>query len=367
MAIKQIHSEKSQDHIITDLKTQIGSLKSELVIYFASSSFDQVKLAQEMNDAFKGATVFGCSTAGEIVTGKMMSNSVVALCFDKDSIEDISVQVVENIKSQNQIPEAFKNFESHFKTPMMNLDVNKYVGIILVDGLSGAEEKLMDKIGDLTNIVFIGGSAGDDLKFKQTFVSAQGKAMSNAAILAVIKPTKGFDIIKTQSFCSMNKPLKATEVDEASRKVIKFNNKPAAEAYSEVLNIAVADASNKFMTNPVGLMSGEEIFVRSPQQIQDGSMIFYCNIKQDMELQVLSSQNIIEDTTKAVEAKKKELGNLAGIIDFHCILRTLELRQKNLCNEYGRIFNGIPMVGFSTYGEEYLGHINQTSTMLVFK
>jgi len=28
--------------------------------------------------------------------------------------------------------------------------------------------------------------------------------------------------------------------------------------------------------------------------------------------------------------------------------------------------SGIPAVGFSTYGEQYLGHVNQTSTILVF-
>ncbi len=61
------------------------------------------------------------------------------------------------------------------------------------------------------------------------------------------------------------------------------------------------------------------------------------------------------------------MGQISGIIDFHCILGTLELRQKGQTDAYGQIFAAIPAIGFSTYGEEYIGNINQTSTMLVFK
>lgn len=34
---------------------------------------------------------------------------------------------------------------------------------------------------------------------------------------------------------------------------------------------------------------------------------------------------------------------------------------------YGKIFSDIPTVGVSTYGEEFIGHTNQTATMLVFE
>ena len=48
-------------------------------------------------------------------------------------------------------------------------------------------------------------------------------------------------------------------------------------------------------------------------------------------------------------------------------MRKLELENKNLTDEYGALFSSVPTVGFSTYGEQYIGHINQTATMLVFK
>jgi len=247
------------------------------------------------------------------------------------------------------------------------MDPHQYIGLILMDGMSGAEEKLMDKIGDLTNIFFVGGSAGDDLKFTTTYVFANGKAYTNAAVLAILKPATEFSIIKTQSFCSLLKSLVATKVNAAKREVLEFNHKPASQAYAEAVGASVKDAPNYFMSNPVGVMAEGEIFVRSPQQIQGNSMLFYCNVLEGMELTLLDSTDIIADTRQAIENKKRELGSISGIINFHCILRTLDLEKKGLTEAYGNLFVDIPTIGFSTYGEAYLGHINQTSTMVVFK
>jgi hypothetical protein len=73
--------------------------------------------------------------------------------------------------------------------------------------LSFLQEMIMDKIGDLTNHLFIGGSAGDDLKFNKTHVFANGKAYSNAAVLALLKPKASFDIIKLKALMYLTKNL----------------------------------------------------------------------------------------------------------------------------------------------------------------
>ena len=43
------------------------------------------------------------------------------------------------------------------------------------------------------------------------------------------------------------------------------------------------------------------------------------------------------------------------------------MEQKQATTAYGALFAEVPTVGFSTYGEQYIGHINQTATMLLFK
>jgi hypothetical protein len=354
--------------ISAELHTSLANANPKLLVFFSSPKIDPIEFNAELKKLFPDIPAIGCTTAGEIVSGKMMKNSVVVMSIGTDVLDDVAIGIVENVNDTNQIIPVFSHFEKHFKTKMTALDFSTFVGIILVDGLKGAEESVMDKIGTLTDITFIGGSAGDDLAFKQTKVFANGKVYTGAAILALMKVNHGFDIIKTQSFNITDKVLIATKVDEPNRIVHEFNNKPATEAYAELLGISVSELPNHFMQHPVGMISPDgQPFVRSPQQVKGSSICFYCNIKAGMELRILESTDIIADTRSAIQSKINEIGKISGIINFHCILRTLELEQKNRTEQYGDLFKSIPSIGFSTYGEQYIGHINQTSTMLVFK
>jgi hypothetical protein len=360
-------TESNPETAASQLQSKMSGLDPRAVIYFASSQYDPQAISRSMQNAFPQAETFGCSTAGEIVSGQMLKNSIVAMGLSADAIEDLNVQIVPQIGSDNRVDEAFAGFADHFKTDPDTMDVDQYVGIILVDGLRGAEEKLMDRIGELSNLFFIGGSAGDDLKFSQTWIYANGQAYSDAALLALLKPKVGFSFIKTQSFKPCPSKLVATKVNPAERKVIEFNHKPAGVAYAEAIGTTVDQVEKHFMSNPVGLVIDDEPYVRSPQRIDDNSMYFYCNVMDGMELNLLESSDIVSDTKAALEERRSQSKHISGIINFNCILRTLELEKIGKTDEYGKIFTDIPTIGFSTYGEEFIGHINQTATMLVFE
>lgn len=367
MQIKVAYSQSDEiDNAVTQIKGQFLGLNIKAVLFFASSKFDPVETSDAFSKGFPDASTFGCSTAGEIISGKMLKNAVVAMALSDHIIEDLDFQIVKCARPRHDVDLAFKNFEKHFEISGIEMDLTKYVGIVLTDGLSCAEERIIDRIGDLTDVLFVGASAGDDLKFSKTWVYADGEVYTHAAVLILLKPRVRFDFIKTQSFAQKPQNLVPTRVDESSRDVIEFNEMPAAEAYAQAIGVEKAELENHFMLNPVGLMINDEPFVRSPQRLKGDTMGFYCKISEGMTLSLLESMDIVTDTKAAVEKKLAEMGKISGIINFHCILRTLELERKNRTSEYAKIFSDIPTIGFSTYGEAYLGHINQTSTMLVF-
>ena len=348
---------------VADIRKQLDLRDVAVVLFFASPAYQPDLLASAMASAFPTAVTFGCTTAGEIVTGRMLTHSVVAMALSSAAVKSVKVEVLQDLDTPHN--DAFVEFERHFGTSMANMDPSRYVGILLIDGLSRKEELIVDRIGDLTNVNFIGGSAGDDQRFSAAHVYANGQSHTNAAVVALLEPAVPFSCLKTQSFIPLPRKLVVTRANEAEREVVEFNHKPAAVAYAEALGVAVDEVAEHFLVNPVGLVFEGEPFVRSPQKIKDGNMVFYCAMKEGMELTLLQSTDIIADTRRALDAARSESGEISAIINFNCILRTLELRQKGLTEQYGELFSDVPTIGFSTYGEQYIGHLNQTATMLL--
>ena len=355
----QIASSTERDGLISALR---GNPNPAFIAYFASTCHSLAALSASINAAFPHATSIGCTTAGEILSGRMATCSIVAMALPHEIVSAAAVAVVEDLKNPHAVSAALESLAAQLESPLSELDPATHVGLVLPDGMSGAEEAIMESIRDATRIPFVGGSAGDDLAFRATLVAANGRTFDHAAVLALLRVPAGYGIIKTQSFRPLGKVLTATEVNESARTVRRFNGVSAVEAYAQALGIEQTDVATRFMSNPVGLLVGGELFVRSPQRVlEDGSIVFYCRIQQGTELELLESTDIITDTGKALKSPHRAL------IVFNCILRTLQLQEEGQCEAYGELFADGPVVGFNTYGEEYIGHLNQTATMLAFR
>ena len=98
MNIKTAFSVKTDlQNAVKDIQAQLGDFETKLLVFFASSAFVPDEIAERMEEAFPGAETFGCSTAGEIVTGRMLTNSVVAMAFNQQAVKSVKVEVVDDL------------------------------------------------------------------------------------------------------------------------------------------------------------------------------------------------------------------------------------------------------------------------------
>ncbi|MBD7911009.1 MULTISPECIES: FIST N-terminal domain-containing protein [Clostridium] len=370
--IKSIFSEEnSEEDVVLDIKNKFKNFSADLIIFFSSSNFNQGKLSYLMKETFKDSTIVGCSTAGEMVSGQLLNNAVVAMAINSNVISDMKLEVIKEMDKGLNLEPAFRSFENYFKESLYTMDIAKYVGLVLIDGINKKQEEVMDLIGNRTNIFFVGGTAADEGKHVETHVCADGKAYTGATVLLMLKINDDaeFNIIKTQSVKVLENTLIANKVNEETREVIEFNNMPAVVAYADAVGAdSIDDVKKYFKTNPVGLIVGDDdIYVRCPEKLNDTRMEFCCKILNGMEVTLLKTTDIIKDTKRAIENEISENGKIEGIVNFDCIYRIEKIKKNGRQKEYGGIFKDIPTIGFSTYGEEFIGHTNQTSTMLIFR
>jgi len=366
--IKAVYSvNPSASRAAAEIKDKLAGFDVSMLIYFASwQIYEPNEISSCMQDAFPGTVCFGCSSQAEISGSKTLNDSVSAMAFTTETVPDAKIFVLENVSRGFDINAAFDAFEAHFGVSMAEMDYKKYCGIILIDGFSQKEVDVMEKIGSHTNIMFIGGSASDNLAFSGSFVYANGKSYGDAALLCVFKAGTKVSFIKTQSVDVRDETLLVTKCDKNARTVFEFDNKPAASRYGEILGVLPDKIEDVFFAHPLGLVIDSDAYIRTCRAGENGAMTFTVNMPKGMRLNMLQIRDIIPDTKAAVENKRAELGEIKGVIDFRCGYRTIQLKNEGKTEHYGKIFDGIETAGFSTYGEQCYGHMNHTSVMLVF-
>ena len=351
-----------------ELRASVGNLEPSLVIFFASPTFDPERLGAALASEFGSVPSIGCSTAGEITTGRMLKGSVVLMALDRGSVEEAHVQTLDGkLDPALEVGRAADALGRDVGRPLARLSPERYVGLVLHDGTNMAEERVMDRLCQLTNVPFVGGSAGDGFAFKQTLVFENFRPCVGKTALCLLRPTRPYAILKTQSFKVLPRVLTATEVDVERRTVKRFNGRPAAAEYAAQLGVPVSEAPKHFLTHPVGVVVGDnEPFVRAPARFEGDDMVFYCQLAEGVTANLLEScDDIVEKTRADLEAALAKFGPCSGIVDFDCVLRMMTISNLNLAEPYGRVFESVPTIGFNTYGESYIGHINQTATMLL--
>jgi hypothetical protein len=360
---------------VSEIKEKFAAELSHIkaIAFFAASTYNSAELMEAMNKEFKDITVFGSSSGGEIISGNMTDNSLVAMAYTDEVFENVKVEIVENLSKGVDIQNAVDSFSEYFGTPFNKLDASKYFGLSFVVFSAAAEEALFDEIGDNTKGVFVGATSADNWRFVDTTVYGNNHFYKDAAVLVLIKPKVEFAFEKIEAVTDTGHSFIVTKSDHFKKTIDEADNRPVAEVYAEALGYSINEIRNfqvdDFRQYPLGIMIDGAIYLRNIffTRPENDSFYMVCGIQEGTKVHIFKAENLITHTQVELARIKAKHHNISSILTFNCMQRYQDSCMHNQMKEYGELFSDINTVGLCSYGEYYLGPVNQTATFLILK
>lgn len=349
------------------LHDQLGGGPHALVAVFVAPEVDRAAIARLLHERFPDSVAVGCTTAGKIGVGGYCTGGAVGLALTAQAFRAVhtvfrDVRTLGVVEGQLQVQALLRRMAAAGVPPT----ATNTFALLLVDGLSFAEESLVSMVAtQLGDIPLAGGSAGDGLAFGCTHVFAEGAALPHGAVLVLVQTELPFEVFKTQHFAAGDRRMVVTAAQCPTRTVHEFDGRPAAAEFARVHGATVEQLVPEFFAaHPLVVRVGGGDYVRSIQRMNpDGSLAFFCAIEEGLVLRDARGRELVSDLEQRVAQLERSLGGLQATITFDCILRRLECERIGGSDAVSAIFERGRSIGFSTYGEQFRGlHVNQTLT-----
>ncbi len=366
-------SNPNMDAALRDLFGQLKGNPSsyKAIIFVASVCYDFPLLSQKIHEQFPHCEVMGASTSGEICDTKGFTKKSIVLTTMSDPVTRVSGVIFDGIDQfpivhRKKIADAATKAGICVGRPGANKDC---FALTFINGLCNAEEAtlalLNAVIGD-KDFAIAGGSAGDDLQFKQTYVSYNGETVSHGAAVLFFKTQKKFVIKRENIFAPSGKTLRLTGVDIESRTIRTINNQSPKRAYAQALDIAESEAGNAALTHPLGRAYGDDVFISSIANFNpDGSMGMYCRVLPNAGVELMNPLDAVQIAHDTGKAFSDEIQKQGFVFLVNCILRTIGFEQQGLTERIADTWRKYfpAYCGFSSYGEQK-DHLNFNQTLL---
>lgn len=347
------------------LHRQIGGPGLAFVLIFCAPHYDHAQLTAAIRHHFGETPVYGCTTAGEITPFGYIDGGLSGIGFPEPdfAVSAALIPDLEDFKIAGAVEATRRAMAAQPATS------NDSFALLLVDGMCRREEQLVSAIANTLNgMPLVGGSAGDGVNFGRTFVLHDGNFVGNAAVLLLIRTKRRFSVFKTEHFVPSGEKMVVTGADLDQRRVFEINAEPAAIEYARLVGLTGAPLTPQvFAAYPVMVRVGGEYHVRAIQKVNpDHSLTFLCAIDEGIVLTVAKGVDLLDDLKSLFKRLRRDVGPPDLIIGCDCVLRNLEVEQRGLKAAISNLFVEQHVVGFCTYGEQYMSmHVNQTFTGVI--
>ncbi len=353
--------------------SRLNGQKPSFGLLFASPERDLKVTLASARRAASEADIIGCTTAGEITEQGLVHDGVAVLLV-ASSASAVGMAYSEGLKADTEgVGLKLSNGLTYQRKMAGMRDLKHLTTVLLTDGLSGSGEKLVTDLYDRARggAQIVGGAAGDEGKFKTTYVGAGENAASDAVAALHVFSASPWGVGVNHGLRSTTKPMRVTKA--VGNVVYELDGEPAFGSYvrhaaARGVSLTRENAARYLIGNELGIHFFEKIIrARAPLAVgADGSLTCAAEIPQGSMVSILDGdpKSMVEAARTAAAEAKEHLGTAeaAGVLLFDCVCRGMILGDgfHREIEAVHSVFGNVPTAGFLTYGEiaRYRGNLD---------
>jgi len=334
--------------------------KANLIFVFSTVAYDQEKMLKGVKSVSKEIPLVGCSASGEITAEGPVLKHVAGMAFSSDTINfTIGVGTGADKDSQKAGAMAAREIKEKAKRKINLI-------IALTEGLPQNGAAIVKGFQEVfgKSLPIIGGAAGDDFLFQETYQYCNDQVLNGAVIGLGLSGKFSFGVGVRHGWEPVGLPMKVTKAEGA--KLIEVNNRPALSIYEDYFGKKAEELikepiARMAYTYPLGMsVEGSPEFLIRDVVIADEKGVITCaaEISEGSEIRLM-----LGDQDKAIQAAKKAAEGVStqlkgvkpkAIFVFDCMARNKLLRARSgeeISVVQEILGKEVPLIGFYTYGE----------------
>ena len=338
------------------------------IIIFFSDIDDLWYYAKELKEKFPEATSIGCSTCINFSTDGYSEKglSVMAIYSGVECSSGLIFEVSRHPKNYSQhVREALKSLTSTDNTCCLEFTTSGF----------RCEELVLDTFEELlkeTEIKVAGSTAGSNKDDKTSYVALNGDIYVETCAFIFIHNLQGkIQLYRENLFRPTSHQLRITDVDCEQQRVYEFENRPAAEVLSNLLNVEKSNLLQTLKVNPIGRIEGKDILISEAKEVMpDDSIIYYTRLYNMTRVVLLEIDNFDSVWDETNRHMKKLLPSPSFTIAVHCFSRTKLLKEVNRFDDFSKRLSSLlgKYIGVSGYGEQIMyNNLNQSLVLISFE
>lgn len=331
----------------------------DLVLIFASTDHDIEALYRAAAAEAAPAPVVGCTSTGGFTHETQVPNGCVAALL----VGEQSSFGVCHLERDDDDVAGSARLAADTARRLAGEHHPHSVLILLTDGLTPDQREIARGAYEVTTamIPFVGGAAGDDLRWEETHTFGEGRVLANGILAVWINSAEPMGVSVDHGWHPVGRPMLVTRSEGTV--VHELDGRPALEAYlaeqGGELDPADPEFFHSLLAYPVGLPNARGRYdVRQLHAYlpEGGGINLNTGVTEQSILQVMSSdsQSLIDGASRAAHEAVRPLARKARLaLVFSCGSRVPLLgdRMPDEVAAISEALDGVPVCGFYTYGE----------------